>query len=101
MVYVLLGPPNEYHYNNSFRTGWPVESWTYWSTDSRRLPAQYTIAFDLSPGRGGILFTWFPGQTGFERVLSRSRSGLGGYLPPEMVAAIQDLSRKAIVHEHA
>jgi len=101
LVYVLLGPPNEHRYLNSFSTGWPVETWTYWSTDSRRLPSQYTIGFDLSPGRGGILFTWFPGQTGFERALARNRSGLGGYLPPEMVAAIQDLSRKAIVPENA
>ncbi|HEX9638554.1 MAG TPA: GWxTD domain-containing protein [Acidobacteriota bacterium] len=100
LVYVLLGAPNEYRYLNR-RTGWPVETWTYWSTDSRRLPGQYTIGFDLSPGRGGILFTWFPGQTGFERALARNRSGLGGYLPPEMVAAIQDLSRKAIVPENA
>jgi GWxTD domain-containing protein len=99
-IFIVFGPTQEIHrgVTNSLRS---YEVWTYYRLESKKIPSQYSIVFiDWIGNRDyQIAYSDYLGKTAFERQMDQTHFiPRTSYMPMEIVSAMEDMRKKAIVN---
>jgi GWxTD domain-containing protein len=100
LIFIVFGPTQEIHrgVTTSLRS---YEVWTYYRLESRKIPAQYSIVFiDWTGNRDyQIAYSDYLGKTAFERRMDLMHFiPRTSYIPMEIVSAMEDMRKRAIVN---
>ncbi len=99
-IFIVFGPTQEIHrgVTTSLRS---YEVWTYYRLESRKIPSQYSIVFiDWIGNRDyKIAYSDYLGKTAFERRMDLMHFiPRTSYIPMEIVSAMEEMRKKAIVN---